>query len=311
MKLGIVGIGRVGATIAYATVVRGLAEEIVLVDLDRARAEGEALDLLHGTPFARRTAIRAGGIEDLAGAEVVVLAAGRARRPDEDRIALVRDNARVVATIAAQVAEAAPAAVQLVVSNPVDVLAHVAWRASGLPSAQVLGSGTVLDTARLRTLLAERCGFSPRSVHVYVIGEHGDSELAVWSGARVGGVPVASMCADCDREGCDPGNPADLLEQTRRAGREIIARKGATHYAVALSVAEILETIRFDQRRVLTVSTLLRGYHGVDGVFAGVPAVVGEGGVARVLPIELDDDEREAFRASCGVIADALDQIEP
>ncbi len=154
-------------------------------------------------------------------------------------------------------------------------------------NAREIGSGTVLDTAWLRALIAKRCGFSPQSVHAYVIGEHGDSELAVWSGARVGGVPIRELCRDCDRPGRTPHRPEDLLEQTRNAGREIIARKGAAHFAVALSVAEILESIRHDQRRELTVSTHLDGCHGVSGLFAGVPAVVGAAGVERILEVPL------------------------
>jgi len=224
LKVSIVGVGRVGSSIAFTLVVKGLASELALIDKDVERAEGDALDLLHATAFSRRMTIKAGGMKRVKGSNVVIFTAGVAQGPGETRLQLLERNARLTWELAAEAARYAPDAIFLIVTNPVDVLSYVAWKASDFPKERVFGSGTVLDTARLRTLIAQHCGVSPRSVHAYVIGEHGDSELAVWSKAIVGGLPIKEMCKAC-KVGCGPTVLEELFEKTRGAAYKIIAKK--------------------------------------------------------------------------------------
>ena len=310
MKIGIVGVGKVGASTAFAILMKGLASELVLIDANRNKAEGDALDLFHGTPFTRRAIIRAGGFDLLENADIIVVSAGVAQKPGETRLQLLERNVGVMLNVSNEISRYAPNSIVIVVTNPVDVLSYVVWRATGFPKSRIMGSGTVLDTARLRSLIAENCGFSPRSVHVYIIGEHGDSELAVWSGATIGGVPIDEICRTCDRRGCRRMETLDeLFEKTRTAAYRIIEKKGATYYAIALSAISIIESIATDEKRVMTVSTLLEDYHGVSDVFLGVPSVIGKAGVERVLEIKLSDSELEAFRRSASVIRKSLDSI--
>ncbi len=311
MKIGFVGVGNVGASTAFSVLMRGLASEMILVDVNRSKAEGDALDLFHGTPFTRRTLIRAGDFEDLKGSNVIVISAGVAQKPGETRLQLLSRNADVMIDISKKISKYAPDSIVIVVTNPVDVLSYVVWKATGFPKNRVFGSGTVLDTARLRSLIAENCGFSPKSVHVYIIGEHGDSELAVWSGATIGGVPIREVCKSCERsEECEGMKTLEkLFEETRTAAYKIIEKKGATYYAIALSTTDIIESIVKDEKRVLTVSTLLEDYHGVDDIFLGVPSVVGSGGVERVMKIHLSDEEKELFKRSASIIKEYVDSV--
>lgn len=312
MKIGIIGMGRVGSSIAFAVLMKGMARELVLVDLDRKKAEGDALDLLHGTPFTRRAKITAGDYSDLTGSDVVVVTAGASQRPGETRLQLLDRNVEVIKNISKDIARYAPDSIVIMVTNPVDVLSYVAWKVTGFPHRRVFGSGTVLDTARLRSLVAEHCDFSPRSVHVYVIGEHGDSELAVWSSATIGGVPISEICKRCERRSSCGGEMIlhRFFDRTKRAAYEIIEKKGATHYAIALAVTDILESMMYDEKRVLTVSTLLDGQLGVKDVFLGVPAVVGKNGVERILEIKLSESEMEDFKNSADIIRKHIERIE-
>lgn len=307
MKIGIVGLGRVGSSTAFALLMRGLAREMVLIDVDRKRAEGDALDLIHGTPFTRRTNIYAGDYKDLKGADVIIVAAGVPQKPGETRLQLLGRNTRVMREIARNVSKYAPDSIVIVVTNPVDVLTYFFLKESGMDRRKVFGSGTVLDTARLRTLIAQHCGFSPRSVHVYVIGEHGDSEVPVWSGAMIGGIPLQNMCQICNR--CDSHILEEFAEKTKRAAYEIIERKGATHYAIALAVTDIVETIFFDEKRVLTLSVYLEDYLGIQDVCISVPAVLGRHGVERILKLELSEEEMKAFRESAKILKSAIEEI--
>ncbi len=310
MKVSFVGVGNVGASTAFALLMKGLASEIVLVDVNRNKAEGDALDLFHGTPFTRRTRIKAGSFEDLKGSNVIVISAGVAQKPGETRLQLLGRNADVMIDISKEIVKFAPDSIVIVVTNPVDVLSYVVWKATGFSKNRVFGSGTVLDTARLRSLIAENCGFSPRSVHVYVIGEHGDSELAVWSNATIGGVPIKDICGSCERENCEGMRTLEeLFEETRTAAYKIIEKKGATYYAIALSTINIIESIAHDEKRVLTVSTLLEDYHGVSGIFLGVPAVVGKEGVERILRIDLSEEELRAFKRSASIIKEYIESM--
>lgn len=258
MKVGVVGAGMVGATSAYAALLSWAVSEIVLVDVDGAKAHAQAEDLLHATPFDGQVRVRSGGYADLAGAQVVVLACGVNQRPGETRLELLGRNAAVFREVVPEVAAVCPEAVLLVVTNPVDVLTAVTASAGVFPPERVIGTGTILDTARFRTLLAEHLGIAPQSVHAYVLGEHGDSEVLVWSSATVGGVPLASAAAQLGR----PLGAAErerIDEAVRRAAYRIIAGKGATYYGIGAAVARLIRAIRDDEGLVVTVSALFPG----------------------------------------------------
>ena len=308
VKIGIVGIGKVGATLAFATLMAGLVEEMVLVDTDVRRVEGEALDLLHGTSFTRHTRIRVGDYGDLNNSKIVVITAGVAQKLGESRFDLMERNVRVIKNIVIKIAKYAPNSILLMVTNPVDVLTYVAWKVSRFPFNRVMGSGTVLDTARFRVLIARHCRVSPKSVHAYIIGEHGDSELAVWSKAVIGGVPIKDMCNTCSRKDCSSNALENIFEKTRKAAYEIIERKGATQYAVALAVVDIMKAIIEDEKRVLTVSTLVDT--GGKEIFLSLPAVVGSSGVEKVLKLKLSEDEEEALKESMKVISENIEKAE-
>jgi len=295
-KLGIVGTGFVGSTFAYTAVLRGLASEIVLVDKRRDKADGEAMDLSHAVPFARPVRVRSGDYPDLAGAAVVCVAAGVGQKPGEDRLSLLSRNVAVLREVVAGIVRHCPGSIILMASNPVDIMAYAAWRLSGFPASRVIGSGTILDTARLRFLLSEHHGVDPRSVHAYIVGEHGDSEVPVWSLANIAGIRLA------DTPGYDSAVHREIFAEVRDAAYEIIRRKKATYYAIAVGLARIVESILRDEHSVLSVSTLVNGYLGVRGVYLGVPAVVGRTGVERVIELPLDGAEAEAFRRSAGIL---------
>lgn len=307
-KIGVIGAGHVGATFAYALLRSGIAAEIVLIDADRARAEGEAMDLLHAAPFERSTRVRAGDWPDLADAAVVVLAAGSGQRPGQSRLELASRNAAVIREIATRVAAVAPASILLVATNPVDVLTYVALTASGMPAGRVIGSGTLLDTARFRALLAERFDVDPRSVHAFVIGEHGDSEVPVWSLANIAGMRLREYFA-ADGQPFPAADLDEIFERTRDAAYRIIERKGATYYAIASGLVRIVEAIVRDQSTVLSVSSLVDGAYGISDVCISLPAVLGRNGIERVLPLTLDEVELAGLRHSAEVVRRTLDEV--
>jgi L-lactate dehydrogenase len=303
-KISIIGgAGAVGATAAYAIMISGLASEIVLVDVNERRAEGEAMDLAQGAPFVRPVTVRSGTYADCAGSQVVVVTAGAAQRPGETRLDLVRRNTDIFRGIIPQVSAAAPDAIMLIVANPVDVLTYAAWKFSGLPPGRVIGSGTVLDTARLRALIGQQLQVDPRSVHAYVIGEHGDSEVVVWSHANVAGMSIGEFCAQRGTT-CEDEMQAEIAGQVRRAAYEIIERKGATFYAIGLGVRYVVESILRDQNTVLTVSTLLTGQLGVSDICLSLPCVVDHGGVEAIISPALNDAELAAFQESARVVSE-------
>ncbi len=308
-KVAIVGgAGAVGASAAYALMMSGLVSEIVLVDVNERRAEGEAMDLMHGAPFVRPVTVRAGAYADCANCQIVVITAGAAQKPGETRLDLVRKNTGIFRDMIPQIARAAPNAILLVVANPVDILTLAALEASGFPPGRVIGSGTVLDTARLRALVGQRLNIDPRRVHGYVIGEHGDSEVVVWSRATVAGLPVAEFCAQRGSD-CDTHMQAEISEQVRRAAYEIIERKGATYYAIGLGVRHVVEAILRDQNTVLTVSTLMTGQFGISDICLSLPSIVDHGGVEGVLMPRLSDEEIEALRRSADVLKETARAI--
>jgi L-lactate dehydrogenase len=308
-KVVVVGAGQVGSTFAYALLLSGLVGQIVLVDVDRERVEGEAMDLNHGVPLSNPVRIWAGDYPDCAGADVVIVAAGTAQREGETRLDLVKRNAKIFGQIIPRITEHTQNAVLVIATNPVDILTCVAQKLSGFPPRQVVGSGTVLDTARFRFLLGDHLGIDPRNVHAYIIGEHGDSEVPVWSMADVAGMSLDEFC---QRMGCKLGDQdrSSLFARTKNAAYEIIQRKGATYYAVAIGLLRIVESILRDQHTVLTVSSLVPGYYGIQDVYLSLPAVVGRHGVEHVLHLPLDEEEREDLQESASVLAGVLDQVD-
>ncbi|MGE0874870.1 MAG: L-lactate dehydrogenase [Burkholderiales bacterium] len=300
-KVVIVGAGRVGSTFANALAVSGLAQEIVLIDADRARAEGEAMDIAHAVPFFPPVRVRAGSLADAVGAAVTVVAAGAAQRAGEARPALLRRNVEILRGIVPEVVRANPEGLLLIATNPVDALTFAALRMSGLPPERVFGSGTVLDTARLRAELSQHYGVDARNVHAYVLGEHGDSEIVAWSTASLANVQIQEYCGLTGMS-CTPEDMDAIAVRVREAAYEIIRRKGATNFAIAAALTRIVEAVVRHEASVLTVSTLIDGHYGIRDVCLSLPAIVDRSGIRRVLPVPLSDDERERLRASANAV---------
>jgi L-lactate dehydrogenase len=307
MKVGIVGCGMVGSASAFALVMNGVGREIVLVDLNRARSEAEANDISHAVPFAHPLAVRAGEYEDLAGARVVVIAGGVAQKPGETRLQLLQRNADVFRQIVPSVLRHAPDAVLLVVTNPVDIMTHLAAHVAaefGVPSTRVFGSGTTLDSARFRTLLGRHFDVDPRHVHAYVIGEHGDSEVLAWSQATIAGLSLDEF-AKVHGTPLDASARQQIDENVRRAAYHIIAGKGATYYGIGSAVAHIVDVLLHDQRAILTVCARITGVPDCDGVTLALPHLLGGDGVIAAIPLPLDEHEQDALRRSAGILRDA------
>lgn len=295
--VGIVGTGWVGSSVAISALQSGVARELQLADVRAELAEGEAMDLAHGAAFYPAARVRAASLEEMASADAVVIAAGRGGGPTESRLELLRDNAEIVRGIARSLSGFR--GVLIVVTNPVDVMTRLAQEASGLPPERVVGTGTMLDTARLRQVLGRELELDPRSIHAQVLGEHGDSEVVHWSGAHIGGVALRSW-SNWSRE-----KERAIAEEVRTAAYEIIRRKGATNHAIGLVTAALLRAIVRNERRILTVSRVQQGALGIRDVAMSLPAIVGSGGATEVLAPELSDDEREALMGSASVLANA------
>ena len=308
IKIAIVGVGNVGATFAYALLGSGLASQIVLVDVNKKLAEGEAMDLNHAVPLTHSTRIWAGDYSDCAGAAITVVTAGTAQRPGETRLDLVQRNYKIFQSIIPEIVKNNPNGILLIASNPLDVLSYAALKLSGLPSNKVIGSGTILDTARFRYLLSQHAEVDPRSVHAYIIGEHGDSEVPVWSLANIAGMPLADYC----QINCEEFNPSvyeKIFEQTRDAAYEIIERKGATFYGIGMGLVRICEAILRGQHTVLSVSTLIHGYYGIDDVYLSLPCVIGPDGVQKFLHLPLNEKETEGLQKSAAVLKDTIHSL--
>ena len=300
-RIVIVGTGRVGSTFAYSLAGSGLVREIVLVDADRARAEGEALDIAHAVPFHRPVVVRSGELKDARDALLTVVTAGAAQQPGEPRPALFRRNLDVLRSAIDGILPVNPGGLLLVATNPVDALTCAALRLSGLPPAQVFGSGTVLDSARLRVELSLHYGVDARNVHAYVLGEHGDTEFVAWSTANLANLVLRDYCAVTQMH-CTHADMEAIEQRVRRAAYEIIRRKGAMNFAIAAALTRIVEAIVRDESSVLTVSTLMKGEYGISDVCLSLPAVVGRGGVQRILPVRLDAREQEYLHRSAQAI---------
>lgn len=308
MKIGFVGTGMVGATAAYAMALQGVGSELVLVDRDEGLARAHAADILHGTPFAHPVRVRAGGYADLAGTSIVVIAAGVGQRPGETRLELLGRNAAVFEDVIPRILDASPDAILLIATNPVDIMTQVATRIAKRDPATVIGSGTILDTARFRALLAEHLEISPTSIHAYVLGEHGDSEVLWWSGAEVGGVAFEAFAAQIGRP-VDEAVRRRIDEGVRRAAYAIIDGKGATYHGIGAGLSRLARAILSDQRVMMTVSTITPNVAGVAEVALSLPRVVGAQGVVHTMRPALTDDEAEAFAVSASVLDEAARAI--
>lgn len=305
-KVAVIGCGFVGSSSAFALMQSGLFSEMVLIDVDRNRAEGEALDIAHGVSFGSPMKIYAGDYSDVSDAAVIVVTAGAAQKPGETRLDLVNKNVAIFGSIIPQIRESGFNGILLIVSNPVDVLTYAAIKMSGLPECQVIGSGTVLDTARLKYMLGEHLSVDPRDVHAYIVGEHGDSEVAAWSSATVAGVPLNDYCelhGHFDHKAAE----ARIADDVKNSAYEIIEKKHATYYGIAMSVRRICTAIMRDEDTVLPVSSLMVGEYGLNDLCISVPTVIGRNGVVTRVPVALSDDENAEFQKSAAALNAIID----
>ncbi|HHV31155.1 L-lactate dehydrogenase [Caproiciproducens sp. LBM24188] len=309
-KCAIIGCGFVGASCAFSLVESGLFSELVLVDANTKKAEGEAMDLSHGMPFAHPMEIYAGSYDDITDCGLIIITAGANQKPNETRLDLVHKNVGILKTsIMPEITKRSCEGILLVVSNPVDILTYAALKLSGFPANRVFGSGTVLDTARLKYLLGQHLGVDSRSVHAFIIGEHGDSELAVWSSANVSGVDLdhfCELCGNCD----DRETMQSLYEEVRDSAYKIIERKGATYYGIAMAVRRIAECILRNEHSILPVSSLIQGHYGLHNICMGVPCIVGSTGVEKVLDIRLNEEEQRNLLASAESLQKVLSTLD-
>lgn len=310
-KISILGAGNVGATIAYTLTVDGLASEIVLVDINKDKAKGEAMDIYQGTALCPPVNIYDGDYSDIKDSDIVIVTLGSARKPGQTRIDLAQGNVNIIKSVMPQALKYAPNAKYVVVSNPVDIITYTILKTTGLPESQVFGSGTLLDTSRLRAAIAQNVGVSPKSVHAYVFGEHGDSSMIPWSLTSIGGVPMDTFLASLRKK-----NPnyteldhAAMLEDVHVSGGQVIKLKGATFYAIALSTRRICECILRNTSSVLTLATMLHGEYGVEDVCLSLPAVVGAEGISNLVAPPMTADEQAQFLKSAGVLKDTISSL--
>ncbi|UOE95726.1 L-lactate dehydrogenase [Alkalihalobacillus sp. LMS39] len=305
-RVVIIGTGFVGSSYAYALLNQGLVEELVLLDLNKEKAEGDAMDLNHGMPFGAPMKIWAGTYDDCKEADIVVITAGANQGPGETRLDLIEKNAAIFKKIVGDVMASGFDGIFIVATNPVDILSYATWKFSGLPMERVIGSGTILDTARFRFLLGQYFNVDSRNVHAYIMGEHGDTELPVWSHADIGGKPILSLLDDKAKSEADLD---EIFINVRDAAYHIIERKGATYYAIAMGLVRLTEAIFRNENSILTVSTLLNGQYGLDDIYIGVPAFVNRQGIREVLELNLHEKEREKLHHSASVLKEAMEPL--
>ncbi len=307
-SIGIVGTGHVGVAAAYAIFIRGLASEIVQIDKDVKRAEGEAMDLMHGQPFSKNIVVRAGDYKDLSAAQLIVITAGVAQKPGESRLDLLNRNAAVFKEIVGQLDAHSPRSVLVIASNPVDILTYVTQKISRRDPNRVIGTGTMLDTGRFRALLGQYYGVDPRSVHAHILGEHGDTEVPIWSSAHIGG----SRLLDNQIGGIsfDRSKMQLLFEEVRDAAYEIIERKGYTNTAIGMAIVKLVEAVLGDQKSVLPVSRMLTGEYGIHDVCISVPTVVGIDGVQSAIVPDLNSTELEALHHSAETLIKSIAELD-
>ena len=311
-KISIIGCGNVGLRYAYALIISGLARQIVLVDIDRKRLEGEVLDLSHTAPYVSPVEIIAGDYPDTKDSNLVVITAGKKQKVGQSRIDLVKDNVEIFKKIIPDIVKYSPNAILLVVSNPVDVLSYAAYKLSGKPTKEVIGSGTVLDTARFRFLLAKHCNIDPHNVHAYILGEHGDSEFPVWSKAMIGGILFKEYCPMCSRyKSCSSDEMLNnIFLEVKNSAYEIIEKKGETSHGIGLALVRITRAILHDENAILPVSSLVDGYLGINDIYLSLPAIVNKNGVKQVLDIKLNQKEEQAFKNSASAIKKIIQDID-
>ena len=306
-KITILGAGNVGATVAYTLAVAGTCTDVVLVDINKAKAKGEAMDIRQGVSFGQNVEIIDGSYEDAKDSDIVVVTLGLARKPGQTRLDLAQANVNIIKEVMPQIARFAPDAIYVVVSNPVDILTYTILKCTDLTPQQVIGSGTALDTSRLRSSIADHVGLSPNSVHAYVFGEHGDSSFIPWSLTNIAGIPMEEYCADQDHADIDE---EEIIDEVRKAGSEVIKRKGATFYAIAMTVNKICDSILRDSNNIITVSTLINDRYGINDVCLSMPCVIGSDGIVREVSPKLTDAEVEKLQNSAKALRSVIDQIE-
>ena len=307
-KVAVIGCGFVGSSSAFALMQSGLFSEMVLIDADTKRAEGEAMDISHGISFARPMQIYAGNYDDITDAAIIVITAGANQKPDETRLDLIKKNAAIMKSIVGEIKKRDFGGILLIVSNPVDILTLIALKESGYPSNRVIGSGTVLDSARLKYHLGQHLGVDSRSVHAFIVGEHGDSEIAAWSSANISGIPLDNFC-----EMRGHYNHMEATEriaaEVKQSAYEIISKKGATYYGIAMSVKRICEAIIRDEKSILPISTMLHGEYGISDVVLSLPCIVGRDGYETKVPIDLDQEEVSKLHESANTLKEVLSEF--
>ena len=307
-KVVIVGAGAVGATTAFTLMLGGLFQEIVLIDINRSKAEGDALDIAHGVSLVKPVTIKAGDYSECRGADIVIITAGVPQKGVQTRLDLLKDNAALFKKIVKSIMEFAPSDVILMtVSNPVDILTYITYKLSGLPKNQVLGSGTVLDTSRLKYMISRKTGVDARNCHTYIIGEHGDSEVAAWSVTNIGGMTMQEFCKYTGK--CDLNDLDKMYNEVKNSAYEIIEKKGATFYAIAVAVARICECIAGDENSILTVSGIFEGEYGIKDVALSVPTMVGGSGVERIFEVPFSKEEMKGLHDSATTLSDLLREL--
>ena len=308
-KAAIIGCGFVGASSAFSLLQKGIFSELVLIDANKEKAEGEAMDISHGRPYAHPMKIYAGSYDDITDCSLIIITAGANQKPGETRLDLVNKNVAIFKSIIPEIAKRNFAGIMLVVANPVDILTQVAIKLSGLPENRVIGSGTVLDSARLRYKLGEHLSVDSRSVHAFIVGEHGDSEVVAWSSANVSGVPLSEMC-EMRGHYKHKENTAEIATAVKNSAYEIINKKHATYYGIAMSVKRICEVIMRDEKSILPVSHMIHGVYDIDGVSLSMPAIVGADGIESDIPINLSGEEALKLKESADSLKKIMETIE-
>ena len=308
-KVAMIGCGFVGSASAFALMQSGLFSEMVLIDADMDRADGEAMDIRHGLPFERPMKIYAGDYDDIVDAAIIIITAGANQKPDETRLDLVHKNVAILRNIIPEISKRECQGILLIVSNPVDILTYAALKISGFPENRVIGSGTVLDTSRLKYEIGEYLGVDSRSVHAFIIGEHGDSEIAAWSSANVSGVPLRNFYEMRGRHKYEKAAER-IADTVKNSAYEIIAKKKATYYGIAMSVRRICEAIVRDEKSILPISSRMHGEYGIDDAVLSMPAIVGKDGLESLVPIDLDEKEQRNLKESADTLKEVLADID-
>ncbi len=308
-KIAIIGAGKVGSTFAFSLMISGLAREIVLIDKNELLAKGECMDLNHGLSLSHPTKIYAAGFQGCENADIIVITAGANQKPGQSRIDLVNNNVEIFKDIIPAISKYSGNSILLVVTNPVDILTYVTLKLSDFPANRVIGSGTVLDTARLKYMISEYCKVDSSNIHAYIIGEHGDTELPVWSNASIGGLPIETYCTKYSEHNNAINDLSEIFEKVKNAAYQIIQAKGATNYSIALALVKITRSILRNENSILPVSTLITDYYGINDVYISIPSIVNINGVEQYLKLDLSNKEQELFEHSANTLKEIIKTI--